>query len=122
MLTACVPSGVHPVNLYNSIESAKRAGVEPWAYLRDLLVRIDSHPGSRIRELLPCRWKPTACRSSFGLKSTADNHRPISDRPEGVIADRLLSKGDFRLFMLASVIPRRRARLAGGESGGNLSD
>jgi len=60
MLTACVPSGVYPVNFYNPIESAKRAEVEPWAYLRDLLVRIDSHHWSRIMQPLRCRWNPTA--------------------------------------------------------------
>jgi transposase len=45
--------------LYSLIESAKRAGVEPWAYLRDLLVRIDTHPANRIAELTPFQWKPT---------------------------------------------------------------
>ena len=52
--------GRRAATLYSLIESAKRAEVEPWAYLQDLLVRIDSHPASRIAELLPCRWKPTA--------------------------------------------------------------
>jgi transposase len=45
--------------LYSLIESAKRAAVEPWAYLRELLVRIDTHPASTIAELMPCHWKPT---------------------------------------------------------------
>lgn len=44
--------------LYSVIESAKRCGVEPWAYLTDLLGRIAAHPDNRLAELLPDRWKP----------------------------------------------------------------
>jgi transposase len=51
--------GRRAATLYSLIESAKRTGVEPWAYLRELLVRIDTHSASRIAELMPCRWKPT---------------------------------------------------------------
>ena len=40
------------------VQSAKMNGVEPWAYLRDVLARIHSHPNSRIEELLPHRWQP----------------------------------------------------------------
>ena len=40
------------------VQSAKMNGVEPWAYLRDVLARIHSHPNSRIEELLPHCWKP----------------------------------------------------------------
>ncbi len=43
------------------VQSAKLNGHEPWAYLRDVLERLPSHPNSRIEELLPHRWqKPTA--------------------------------------------------------------
>jgi hypothetical protein len=31
--------------------------VDPFAYLRDALMRINSHP-SRIDEMLPYRWAP----------------------------------------------------------------
>lgn len=44
--------------LYSVIESAKRNGVEPLAYLTDVLARIATHPMSRIEEFLPDRWKP----------------------------------------------------------------
>ena len=40
-------------------QSAKLNGIDPWAYLRDVLARIHSHPASRIDELLPHRWRPT---------------------------------------------------------------
>jgi len=39
------------------VQSAKLNGHEPWAYLRDVLGRLPSHPNSRIDELLPHRWK-----------------------------------------------------------------
>ena len=43
------------------VQSAKLNGHDPWAYLRDVLERLPSHPNSRIEELLPHRWqKPDA--------------------------------------------------------------
>jgi len=43
------------------VQSAKLNGHDPWAYLRDVLERLPSHPNSRIDELLPHRWhKPAA--------------------------------------------------------------
>ena len=43
------------------VQSAKLNGHEPWAYLRDVLERLPSHPNNRIDELLPHRWtKPDA--------------------------------------------------------------
>ncbi len=37
--------------------SCKRSGVEPWAYLRDVLERISTHPARGIEDLLPDRWQ-----------------------------------------------------------------
>jgi hypothetical protein len=39
------------------IESAKLNGLEPHAYLRDVLERLPMQPASRIRELLPYCWQ-----------------------------------------------------------------
>jgi len=47
---------------YSLIQSAKRHGIDPFSYLRDLLARIPTHPNSRIHELLPDRWKAIAER------------------------------------------------------------
>jgi hypothetical protein len=37
--------------------SCKQYGVKTFAYIRDMLVRVSTEPASRIRELLPDRWK-----------------------------------------------------------------
>jgi transposase len=42
--------------LYSLVQSAKLAGVEPWAYLKDVLDRLPSHPHNRLAELLPKQW------------------------------------------------------------------
>ena len=46
--------------LYSLIASAKRNGLDPFAYLRDLLARIPTHPHRRIDQLLPDRWQALA--------------------------------------------------------------
>ena len=38
------------------VQSAKLNGHDPYAYLRDVLERLPTHPASRINELLPHRW------------------------------------------------------------------
>lgn len=38
------------------VQSAKLNGHDPWAYLKDVLERLLTHPNNRIGELLPHRW------------------------------------------------------------------
>ena len=40
------------------IESAKLSGLDPQAYLADVLARINDHINPRLYELLPWNWKP----------------------------------------------------------------
>jgi hypothetical protein len=40
------------------VQSAKLNSIDPWAYLRDALARIRSHPANRIEELLSHRRQP----------------------------------------------------------------
>jgi transposase len=44
--------------LYTLVASCEKNGVNPIAYLTDVLMRVQTHPASRIDELLPHRWKP----------------------------------------------------------------
>ena len=44
--------------LMSLVESCRRCGVEPFAYIRDVLMRVSTHPASRIAELLPDVWTP----------------------------------------------------------------
>jgi hypothetical protein len=48
--------GANAAILYTLIETAKLTGIEPYAYLSDVLARIANHPINRIDELLPWRW------------------------------------------------------------------
>jgi transposase len=40
------------------LTTCKDLGVEPFAYLRDVLDRMSTHANSRNKELWPDRWKP----------------------------------------------------------------
>jgi transposase len=42
--------------LISFTSTCQRLGVEPWAYLRDVLDRLPSHPAQRLPELLPDEW------------------------------------------------------------------
>ena len=51
--------------LYTIIETAKLNGLDPEAYLADILARIADHPARRIDQLLPWRWTVAATTSAL---------------------------------------------------------
>ena len=51
-------SGEHLAGLYSLVSSCEANSVDPIAYFRDVLMRVDTHPAKRIDELLPHRWIP----------------------------------------------------------------
>ena len=44
--------------IYTLIATAKLNGVDPQAWLADVLARLPDHPAKRIHELLPWNWHP----------------------------------------------------------------
>jgi hypothetical protein len=52
--------GVRAAKMYTLIETAKLNGLDPEAYLRDIIACIADHPINRIDELLPWTWKAVA--------------------------------------------------------------
>jgi hypothetical protein len=49
--------GERAAAVYSLIATAKLNGVDPQAWLADVLRRIADHPASRLDELLPWHWK-----------------------------------------------------------------
>lgn len=51
-------AGENIAGLYSLLQTCEANGVNPYEYLRDVLLRVSAHPASRIDELLPDHWKP----------------------------------------------------------------
>jgi len=51
--------GERAAAIYSLVGSAKLNGLDPEAYLRNLLARIADHPVNRITELLPWNVSPS---------------------------------------------------------------
>jgi transposase len=59
--------------LFSFTSTCHRLGIEPWAYLQDVLSRLPTTPAERLVELLPDRWQ--AARQ----QATPTNAAPSSD-------------------------------------------
>ena len=53
-------AGKRAAAIMSLLHSARINGHEPYAYFKDVLERLPTHPASRIRELLPHRWSPAS--------------------------------------------------------------
>jgi transposase len=51
-------AGENLAALYSLIATCEANGVNPVHYLADVLIRVQTHPASRLDELLPHRWTP----------------------------------------------------------------
>lgn len=54
--------GARAAAVYSLIETCKLNGIDPFAWLRDVLARIAEHPIRRIDELLPWNWAARAAQ------------------------------------------------------------
>ncbi len=61
--------GERAASMYSLIETAKLNGLDPEAYLRELLQRIADHPVNRIDELLP--WNIGSERADAEMRTAA---------------------------------------------------
>lgn len=44
--------------VYSLIETCKLNGVDPYAYLKDVLTRLPTQKARDLDDLLPWRWRP----------------------------------------------------------------
>jgi transposase len=51
-------AGENIAGLYSLVATCEANGINPYEYLRDVLLRVSSHPAARVDELLPHQWKP----------------------------------------------------------------
>ena len=55
--------GIRAAAFYTLIGTARMNGIEPEAWLTDVIARIGAHPINRLAELVPWNWSPPATRS-----------------------------------------------------------
>jgi hypothetical protein len=44
--------------LYSLVATCDAVSIDPVEYLKDVIMRVDTHPASRIDQLLPQNWTP----------------------------------------------------------------
>jgi hypothetical protein len=96
--------------MYSLIETAKLNGINPQAYLTDVLSRIADHPAKRLADLLPWNWQAPLPHRALTIRLTGD---AIHHAAEGVAVrnDRAICRVDHFL----------RLRPCGKCLGGSLS-
>ncbi|MEB8533344.1 transposase domain-containing protein, partial [Acidithiobacillus ferriphilus] len=52
--------GERAASFYSIIETCKLNGIEPFAYLCDMLEKLPTWPNKKLHELLPWNWKKSA--------------------------------------------------------------
>ena len=56
MFAGSVEGGRRAATIYSLIVSCKRLGIDPYAYLRNVIDVVATHPNKRIAELTPRAW------------------------------------------------------------------
>ncbi len=65
--------------LFSFTSTCHRLGIEPWAYLKDVLSRLPTMPAERLVELLPDRWH--TAQKQAAQTSAAPSATPASASP-----------------------------------------
>ncbi len=60
------------------LASCRMVGVEPWAYLRDLMCLLPRWPKHQVLDLAPVNWTATAAREDVQAKLAADPYRALT--------------------------------------------
>jgi transposase len=60
LFVGSVAGGRTAAILFSFTSTCQRLGVEPWAYLQDVLTRLPTTPAAQLTELLPDRWQTTS--------------------------------------------------------------
>lgn len=60
------------------LASCRMLGIEPWAYLRDLLCLLPDWPVHRVLELAPTSWAETSARDDVCAKLDANPYRALT--------------------------------------------
>lgn len=110
LLTLCKVSVLSPAAtpgngavIYSLIATTKLNGVDPQAWLADVLRHIANHPATRLDRLLPWNWRKPAARpvgptmAAYGAKASSD---------------RLENDGDNRVTLATARRPFDREELA----------
>jgi hypothetical protein len=56
-LWAYLGDAAHPYNMFDFTSTCQRLGIEPWAYLQDVLTRLPTTPAGQLGDLLPDHWR-----------------------------------------------------------------
>jgi len=64
--------------LVSLLASCQMHGIEPYAYLRDLLCLLPSWPQTRVLELAPANWKATSARPEVVAQLEANVYRQVT--------------------------------------------
>src|SRR5437868_8610149 len=66
--------------LFSFTSTCQRLGVEPWAYLQDVLTRLPATPAGQLGDLLPDRWQAARQTKVATLPATtADTTAPSAE-------------------------------------------
>jgi transposase len=67
-------------NFVSLLASCEMHGVEPFGYIRDLLILLSNWPHSRVLELAPVNWASTVAREDVAAKLAANVFRQLGTR------------------------------------------